>query len=109
MTAEEADRHNADAEDDEPQIVGQGQDDADRHERDGEADDAAPAVAPGKLAGHGRTDRADEIDAVDEADQRRAQRKRRRLQAKADVVVCGDEGAHQEKAHREQVSRAPDR
>ena len=54
MTAEEADRHNADAEDDEPQIVGQGQDDADRHERDGEADDAAPAVASGELARHGR-------------------------------------------------------
>src|SRR3984957_2316606 len=104
VAAEEPDRDNANPDDCEPQAVRQGEDDADRHECDGEANDAAPAMAPGKFAHPCRGDRADEIDAVHQADRRRVQREGRGLQSEADVIVCGDEGAHEQEADCKQIS-----
>ena len=64
MAAEEPDRHDADADDREPQAIGQGHQDADRHEGDGDADDPAPAIAPREFAHRCGSDRADQIDAI---------------------------------------------
>ena len=66
MAAEKPDRDDSDAEDREPQAIGQGHEHADRHEGEGEANDSAPAIAAGKFAHRGRGDRADEIDAIDQ-------------------------------------------
>ncbi len=88
------------------EAAGQRHNHAERHQRDRGQDDLSAAEAPCEVARDRRGDRAQKIDDEDEADRRLAQREGRRREMKADVIVGGDEGAHEQEAERVEQAQA---
>ena len=104
--AEEAEGDRHDAEQDQRQRRGGGQQHADQHQREGRPQHLAPAQPPGQMAHPGGAEGADQVDAEDQPDRGLAEVVRRRQQAIAEVVVDGDERAQQQEALGEQPRQA---
>ncbi|PAV68213.1 hypothetical protein WR25_13581 [Diploscapter pachys] len=96
MRAEKADRHQRDADDDQPQRCRRRDGDARDQHDDRQPEHPSPPDPSRKAAEQRRTHRSQDIEQEDHADRRLAEAIRRRDQAEARVIVQRDEQAHQQ-------------